>query len=638
MAIHGIDAVGDVVQGDIIGTDITGTQPMGNSYSGVYVGDWGVSGDAASGATIGGTAAGAGNLISANGEEGIWIDGWGATGNLIQGNMIGTDISGDTDTDTNIANFTYLGNHYDGISIDDGAENTIGGTAAGASNLILLNDRDGVVISGSGATGNLVLGNTIGTLTPASDDEGDLVLGNDQNGVEIDGAGGNTIGGTTLGAANVLSANSGDGLLITGAGATANRVLGNLIGTDRTDTQSYGNFGNGVEIDGGGVDNTIGGTTPGAGNVIANSFANGVLISGTTAIGNLFQGNMIGTDFTGTQQFPSFDDSIEIDEGVDNTIGGSTAGAGNVIVDSNGDGVQILGSDATGNLIQGNMIGLDGAEAGSVDIDVNLDNSQNGVAIDGGRDNTIGGTGADAGNVIGGNGGCGILISGAGATGNLVEGNLIGATVSGDTSFFSSDYYYDGNDQGGIYIDSGGDNTVGGTAAGAGNTIAYNEGPGVVVTGNTAVGDEIVGNNIFNNLRQAIDIGDDGATYNAPVPRVGPNDFQNFPIVVTTAAGRLEGWLDGSTPDTTFRVNIFASTGYGPGGAGEAVDLLGSLEVTTDADGSAVFAVPYRAPADLPIISATATSPLGNTSEVSAERRASLEAPRNPCTRRASSP
>ena len=424
--------------------------------------------------------------------------------------MIGTDISGDTDTDTNIANFTYLGNHYDGISIDDGAENTIGGTAAGASNLILLNDRDGVVISGSGATGNLVLGNTIGTLTPASDDEGDLVLGNDQNGVEIDGAGGNTIGGTTLGAANVLSANSGDGLLITGAGATANRVLGNLIGTDRTDTQSYGNFGNGVEIDGGGVDNTIGGTTPGAGNVIANSFANGVLISGTTAIGNLFQGNMIGTDFTGTQQFPSFDDSIEIDEGVDNTIGGSTAGAGNVIVDSNGDGVQILGSDATGNLIQGNMIGLDGAEAGSVDIDVNLDNSQNGVAIDGGRDNTIGGTGADAGNVIGGNGGCGILISGAGATGNLVEGNLIGATVSGDTSFFSSDYYYDGNDQGGIYIDSGGDNTVGGTAAGAGNTIAYNEGPGVVVTGNTAVGDEIVGNNIFNNLRQAIDIGDDG--------------------------------------------------------------------------------------------------------------------------------
>ena len=192
---------------------------MGNSYSGVYVGDWGVSGDAASGATIGGTAAGAGNIISANREEGIWIDGWGATGNLIQGNMIGTDISGDTDTDTNIANFTYLGNHYDGISIDDGAENTIGGTAAGASNLILLNDRDGVVISGSGATGNLVLGNTIGTLTPASDDEGDLVLGNDQNGVEIDGAGGNTIGGTTLGAANVLSANSGDGLLITGAGA-----------------------------------------------------------------------------------------------------------------------------------------------------------------------------------------------------------------------------------------------------------------------------------------------------------------------------------------------------------------------------------------------------------------------------------
>ena len=80
-------------------------------------------------------------------------------------------------------------------------------------------------------------------------------------------------------------------------------------------------------------------------------------------------------------------------------------------------------------------------------------------------------------------------------------------------------------------------------------------------------------------------------------------------------------------PDTTFRIDVFASAAYGPGGAGEAQDYLGSLEVTTDATGQVTFAVPFTAPAGLPIITATATDPQGNTSEVSALRRAALEMP-----------
>ncbi len=67
---------------------------------------------------------------------------------------------------------------------------------------------------------------------------------------------------------------------------------------------------------------------------------------------------------------------------------------------------------------------------------------------------------------------------------------------------------------------------------------------------------------------QAIDLGDDGITDNSDAPRQGPNNLQNFPIV-TTAAGGLEGWLGGSTPDTTFRIDVYASAGYGPGGAGK---------------------------------------------------------------------
>ena len=126
---------------------------------------------------------------------------------------------------------------------------------------------------------------------------------------------------------------------------------------------------------------------------------------------------------------------------------------------------------------------------------------------------------------------------------------------------------------------------------------------------------------------EAIDLGGDGITYNSDAPRQGPNNLQSFPVVVTTADGGLQGWLSGSTPDTTFRIDVFASAGYSPDGAGEADDYLGSLDVMTDSQGQAVFDVPSTPPAGLPVVTATATDPEGNTSEVSAQRSASLEAP-----------
>ena len=107
---------------------------------------------------------------------------------------------------------------------------------------------------------------------------------------------------------------------------------------------------------------------------------------------------------------------------------------------------------------------------------------------------------------------------------------------------------------------------------------------------------------------EAIDLGQ-GIAYNATSPRQGANDLQNFPIIVTTAGGQLQGWLGGSTPSTTFRVDLFASAGFSAEGAGQAEDYLGSLDVTTDATGQVQFAVPFTAPAGLPIITATATDP-----------------------------
>ena len=103
--------------------------------------------------------------------------------------------------------------------------------------------------------------------------------------------------------------------------------------------------------------------------------------------------------------------------------------------------------------------------------------------------------------------------------------------------------------------------------------------------------------------------------------------MQNFPIIVTTADGTLQGWLGGSLPNTTFDVQVFASADYSPGGAGQAEDYLGSLEITTDSAGQAIFNVPFSPPANMPYLTATATDPQGNTSEVSAQRQSTLEAP-----------
>ena len=223
--------------------------------------------------------------------------------------------------------------------------------------------------------------------------------------------------------------------------------------------------------------------------------------------------------------------------------------------------------------------------------------------------------------ISGNKGGPGVTIDGSSE--NAVAGNEIGTDATGSFSL--------PNQSGGIGIfDGSGDNTIGGTTAGAGNLITDNAGPGVVVgntVNDTIVSNRITGNSIFGNTGLPIDLGADGVTDNATNPRTGPNNLQNYPIIVATAPGQLQGWLGGSTPDTPFDIEFFASSAYGPGGSGEAEAFLGSLEVTTDSRGQAIFDVPFAPPAGLPIITATATDPQGNTSEVSAYHPATLESP-----------
>ena len=97
---------------------------------------------------------------------------------------------------------------------------------------------------------------------------------------------------------------------------------GNYIGTDATGTTDYDNAGNslgnidGVSIDSGAIDNTIGGTTAAARNVIDASVYDGVQLSdndGTT--GNLVEGNYIGTSVTGDTALPNDRNGVTIQYG-----------------------------------------------------------------------------------------------------------------------------------------------------------------------------------------------------------------------------------------------------------------------------------------------------------------------------------
>src|SRR5262249_11036558 len=167
----------------------------------------------------------------------------------------------------------------------------------------------------------------------------------------------------------------------------------------------------------------------------------------------------------------------------------------------------------------------------------------------------------------------------------------------------------------------------GGTAPGAGNRIAFNTGPGVQFGSNAGPGNAILGNTIFANSKLGIDLGDDGVTANDPVndpldADAGPNGLQNFPVLTVAATGASGTTITGllkSTPNTTFRVELFSSDAADPSGFGEGQHYLGFTTATTSAQGIAAFSFTPVSPVAVgKFITATATDPLNNTSEFSA--------------------
>jgi parallel beta-helix repeat protein len=453
--------------------------------------------------TPGGSCNGDCNLVINNGFAGIQLND--ALSTTVSGNFIGVDRSGTV----------AVGNNGAGIYIGPESQfNIIGGDTPGERNLISGNSAMGVSLSFTGTSTNTISGNYIGT-----DVSGQVAIGNANVGIFVGGgAAGNTIGGVNPGEGNLISGNGGSaGVMISDGGTRNNVVIGNIIGANAGGTLPLGNS-NGVMLDSSANGNTIGGVTPGEGNLISGNQFYGVTIRGSGTSSNTVSGNYIGTNITGTGVLSNVEHGVVIEDGATfNTIGGKTAGERNLISGNGRRGIYIQINGTSNNTVIGNFIGLDaGGLAG-------LGNNEPGIQISNeATNNNIGDGTASGRNIISGHNQEGLSINGSGTSGNRVRGNYIGTDVNGTGAV--------GNhtairiDQGASNNTIGGNNgTPDGACTGDCNLISGNNWQGVRITEPGTVSNTISGNYIGTHVTGTTALGnvdagiwiDDQASYNS---------------------------------------------------------------------------------------------------------------------------
>ncbi|MGI9600443.1 MAG: PKD domain-containing protein, partial [Acidimicrobiales bacterium] len=343
--------------------------------------------------------------------------------------------------------------------------------------------------------------------------DGTLLAGTGTAGLVLS-AGDSTVRGLAI---NDFTGGGAHALTVGGSGNSV--VQGNYIGTDVGGTLDQGNDGYGIYINS--TANLIGGGTPGAGNLVSANNSYGVRISGSD---NRLEGNLVGTDATGTLPLGNSSSGIGIFTGTDIIVGGSNPGQGNLISASGIHGIW-FNSSPNRVTVQGNRVGTDitgtAAVGNGAGILVNSPNS------------TIGGTAGGAGNLVSGNSGNGIGVTSLGA-GTVVQGNLVGVDAGGSGPL--------GNGGAGVTASISGV-TIGGAAPGAGNVVANSGGDNVAISGASARV-SILGNEIRASGAAAgavgIDLDLDGVTSNdAGDADSGPNDLLNFPVITsaTESAG-----------------------------------------------------------------------------------------------------
>ena len=564
--------------------------------------------------TVGGTNAADRNVISTNGGNGIYLNGDDCYSNTIAGNYIGTDATG----------LLPLGNLSDGVLVA-APSNQIGGRIAGARNVICGNGNGGVALASGVAAGNVIEGNYLGV------NAGGTSAVPNTSGVRLYNASGNTIGGWAAGSGNVISGNLNYGVHFDGA-SSSNVVAGNYIGTDASGLLDVGNVLNGVEIGSSATGNRIGDEAAGGGNIISGNNLRGVDVNSCT--GAIIQANWIGIGADGSRIANTLD-GILLYRSAGVTVGGTNAGAGNVIA---GNGNMGLYFDTCGsNAVLSNYIGLNAAGAavnntfagvlaensrgltlndnvigGNPECGVSLyntrdsklarnrigtdpagtsarGNGQQGIYVWGGSSNIIiGGTYTNDGNTVCASGDTGIRIIDPSTTAISVKGNRIGCDVNGATSLPNASY--------GIEISSSSFNSIGSTNGPERNVISGNRSGGVRISFTNAHDNAIIGNYIGTDATGTNALGDRGGAgvaiaQGACGNRVGGFETGAGNRIAFNAGGGI--WVENGSSNFLAHNSIFRNMGLGIdlGSVPGLVTLNDHLDADTDGNGLQNFPV-----------------------------------------------
>ncbi|MBN1536675.1 MAG: hypothetical protein JW908_08090 [Anaerolineales bacterium] len=499
--------------------------------------------------TGGGAVALNGNSAGVNVEGLIFEAGDSVLHNLMvyHFDSAGVVISG-TATISMTASMVYGGGNA-GIKIYT-SNNHIGGSSPGDRNYIYDNDHGGIYAAGvSGELHGIIIKNNYIGL----DKNGNTALPNGDEGIYFSNVADSTIGEAGIG--NVIAGNNNyNNNGIEFYQSDRNFISGNLIGTDASGSTASG-FSNGILLNAS-SQNFIGGYFADDRNIIAGNAWNGILIECTDTIipdGNYIMGNYLGTDISGTSAIPN-GRGIYIAKGNDTHIGGSNAGAGNLISGNSNYGIVLDSADTMETIIVGNAIGVD-ANGDP------LGNILHGIYAFQSGDATIGGVNLGEGNIIANNGN--------------FEGIKAGICIYRGTEIEMR-----------------------------GNSI-YNNG---LFTSTNSLGIDLGGESNCDGVT-VNDLGDSDT---------GSNGLINYPVITEATLNNdmvtITGTLN-STPVKGYWIDFYGNDVCDASGHGEGKTYLGYTSAVTDGDGNDSFSItlPYAK-----YYSAVTVHVFGDTSEFSA--------------------
>lgn len=472
----------------------------------------------------------------------------------------------------------------------------INGSGAGTSNGIqLLAGASGSTllalnVSGFSLNGIQLIGSTANTIQRCFvgvNQTGTAAMANGLNGFQLEGGSDNNrIGGPIACEGNLISGNGGWGISLNNSSTTT--IMGNLIGMNATGTGGIGNGGAGIGIINGSNNTQIGGSGLTERNIVSNNgtgfSGNGIDINGAT--GTVLLNNYIGLDPTGTVPMGNAENGLSLNAAPNTTIGGTGTLDGNRIADHNFHGIVLNGGSSNIDIL-GNVIGTNAAGT------LAFGNDDSGVIVINSSNVRIGGTATGAGNLLSGSlSEYGVFVISASDV--VMEGNNIGTDITGTLPLPNFD--------GGVRIDfNSNDNTVGGTATGASNIIAFNTGYAVGILSADCARNLVSRNAFFCNTGDGIELNN-----------LGNNNYAS-PIITAFSTSGIAGTAQAGDEIELFYDSLCAGNCQGK-------DFIAS--VTANAVGNWSYTGPLNGSATVLAIAIRTAAPattINNTSEATCQ-------------------